>query len=95
MRYTKSTIIHHYLFGYELPDTVILLTADGQCVVLAAKKKCEFLEPAVNTVPEGSSVKSLKLLIRNKSDGNAENLQEMLNMVNKLDRNNKIFSKYK
>ena len=78
MRYNKSTIIHHYLFGYELPDTVLLLTLDGQCVVLSAKRKCEFLEPAVDNVPEGGSVKSLKLLTRNKSDDNAENIEEML-----------------
>ena len=78
MRYNKSTIIHHYLFGYELPDTVLLLTLDGQCVVLSAKRKCEFLEPAVDNVPKDGSVKSLKLLTRNKSDDNAENIEEML-----------------
>ena len=57
-QYLKSTIIHHYLFGYELPDTVVLLTKDGQCVVLAAKKKCAFLQPAVDQVPSKGSVKS-------------------------------------
>ncbi|KAL7542241.1 hypothetical protein ACHAXR_011622 [Thalassiosira sp. AJA248-18] len=77
-RYLKSTVIHHYLFGYELPDTVILLTKDGQCIVLAAKRKCEFLEPAVGEAPENGSVKSLKLLTRNKGDENAENIEEML-----------------
>ena len=77
-RYLKSTVIHHYLFGYELPDTVLLLTKDGQCIVLAAKKKCEFLEPAVGEAPKKGSVTSLKLLIRNKGDENAENIQEML-----------------
>lgn len=77
-RYLKSTVLHHYLFGYELPDTVLLLTNDGQCVVLAAKKKCDFLEPAVGKAPNNGSVTSLKLLTRLKSDDNAENLEELL-----------------
>mmetsp|Transcript_14731 Transcript_14731/g.31999 ORF Transcript_14731/g.31999 Transcript_14731/m.31999 type:complete len:1063 (-) Transcript_14731:109-3297(-) len=77
-RYLKSTVIHHYLFGYELPDTVLLLTKDGQCIVLAAKRKCEFLEPAVGQAPDNGSVTSLKLLTRNKADENAENIEEML-----------------
>lgn len=77
-RYLKSTVLHHYLFGYELPDTVVLLTLDGQCIVLAAKKKCEFLQPAVDQAPKNGSVTSLKLLTRNKADENAENIEEML-----------------
>lgn len=77
-RYSKSTVIHHYLFGYELPDTILLLTLDGQCIFLATKKKCEFLEPAVGKAPKGGSVKTLTLLTRNKSDENAENIEEML-----------------
>mmetsp|Transcript_43988 Transcript_43988/g.93660 ORF Transcript_43988/g.93660 Transcript_43988/m.93660 type:complete len:1062 (-) Transcript_43988:138-3323(-) len=77
-RYLKSTVLHHYLFGYELPDTVLLLTKDGQCIVLAAKRKCEFLEPAVGEAPKSGSVKSLILLTRNKADENAENIEVML-----------------
>lgn len=77
-RYLKSTVLHHYLFGYELPDTVVLLTQDGHCIVLAAKKKCEFLEKAMGKTPKGGSIKSLKLLARNKADDNAENIGEML-----------------
>ncbi len=80
-RFLKSTVIHYYLFGYELPDTVLLLTKDGQCVVLAAKKKCDFLEPAVGKAPKAGSVTSLKLLTRIKSNDNTENLEEMLKAV--------------
>ncbi len=78
LRFLKSTVIHYYLFGYELPDTVLLLTKDGQCVVMAAKKKCEFLEPAVGKAPKDGSVMGLKLLTRIKSNDNNENLDEML-----------------
>ena len=77
-RYLKSTVLHHYLFGYELTNTVLLLTKDGQCIVLTSKKKCEFLEPAVGKAPESGSVKSLELLPRNKADDNAENIEVML-----------------
>jgi len=77
-RYLKSTVLHLYLFGYELPDTVLLLTKDGECIVLAAKRKCEFLEPAVGKEPKKGSVKKLTLLTRNKADENAENIEEML-----------------
>ena len=61
-----------------LPDTVLLLTLDGQCVVLSSKRKCDFLVPAMYNVTEDVPVKSLKLLTRNKSDDNAENIEEML-----------------
>ena len=80
-QYLKSTIIHHYLFGYELPDTVVLLTKDGQCVVLAAKKKCAFLQPAVDQVPSKGSVKSLKLLTKCKEDSNKANIDTMLGII--------------
>lgn len=80
-RFLKSTVIHYYLFGYELPDTVLLLTNDGQCVILAAKKKCDFLEPAVGKAPKDGSITSFKLLVRLKSDDNTENLEELLKIA--------------
>jgi len=76
--YLKSSMVHHYLFGYELPDTVLTLGKGGQCTVLATKKKCEFLEPAVGRAPKNGSVTNLKLLVRNKGDENAENYEQLL-----------------
>lgn len=76
-RYLKSTVIHHYLFGYELPDTVLLLTKDGHCLVLAAKKKCDFLEPAVGKAPKGGSVTKLTLLTRSKTQEGTETVEEL------------------
>ena len=70
--------MHQYLFGYELPDTVLVLTVDGHCLVLATKKKCEFLSPAKENIPEGSSITGLTLLTRNKADDNAENIATLL-----------------
>jgi nucleosome binding factor SPN SPT16 subunit len=68
--------MHHYLFGYDLPDTVIILTKEGQCVILSSKKKIEFLEAAKGQ--ENGSIFELKLLLREKSDDNAANFEEML-----------------
>eukprot|EP01082_Thalassiosira_pseudonana_P010309 g9274.t1 g9274 contig36:246525-250335(+) len=82
--YLKSTILHNYLFGYELPDTVLLLTKEGRCIILATKKKCEFMEPAVEKVT--GSIAELKLLVREKTDGNAANFEKMLQAA-KVDRN--------
>eukprot|EP00566_Odontella_aurita_P036470 CAMPEP_0113591852 /NCGR_PEP_ID=MMETSP0015_2-20120614/37504_1 /TAXON_ID=2838 /ORGANISM="Odontella" /LENGTH=1043 /DNA_ID=CAMNT_0000498289 /DNA_START=184 /DNA_END=3311 /DNA_ORIENTATION=- /assembly_acc=CAM_ASM_000160 len=78
--YLKSVVLHHYLFGYELPDTALLLT-ESKCYVLATKKKCEFLEAAVGKSPEGNSVTELVLLTRNKADGNAENFETLMKEV--------------
>lgn len=83
-RYLKSTVIHHYLFGYELPDTILFLTKDGHCLVLAAKKKCDFLEPAVGKAY--GSITKLTLLTRSKSHESVETVDELLKVA--LDENN-------
>jgi nucleosome binding factor SPN SPT16 subunit len=76
--YLKSTLLHQWLFGYELPDTILLLRKDGHCWFLATKKKCEFLQPAVNRVPENSPLAALHLLLRNKDDGDTENYDRLV-----------------
>ena len=35
----KSTIVHLYLFGYELPDTLLVLNSDETVTILTTKKK--------------------------------------------------------
>ena len=45
----KCVVLYQRLFGYELPDTILLLTEDGHVWICATKKKkCEFLQPAVD-----------------------------------------------
>jgi nucleosome binding factor SPN SPT16 subunit len=70
--YLKSIILHQYLFGYELPDTIILLTENGMCYIFATKKKCEFLEPAVKYQPLPEGITGLKLLQKSKSGNDNE-----------------------
>jgi nucleosome binding factor SPN SPT16 subunit len=76
--YLRSVILQQWLFGYELPDTVMILTQDGNLYVCATKKKCEFLQPAVDQ--ENKDFK-IHLLLRNKEDGNAENYETLLKQV--------------
>ena len=83
--YAKSVVLHQWLFGYELPDTIAVLTEDGTLAVLATKKKCEFIKPVV-----GKNDKfKIKLLLRTKEDGNAENYQTLLDLSRKGDSENK------
>ena len=74
MPYTRSVVLQQWLFGYELPDTVMLLKADGNLWVCGTKKKCEFIRPAVGKDKDFT----IHLLLRNKEDGNAENYATLL-----------------
>eukprot|EP00550_Attheya_septentrionalis_P006611 CAMPEP_0198290936 /NCGR_PEP_ID=MMETSP1449-20131203/8621_1 /TAXON_ID=420275 /ORGANISM="Attheya septentrionalis, Strain CCMP2084" /LENGTH=1096 /DNA_ID=CAMNT_0043989503 /DNA_START=97 /DNA_END=3387 /DNA_ORIENTATION=+ len=76
--YLKSVVLHQYIFGYELPDTVLLLTEEGSCFVLATKTKCEFLSSAVDKAPPGSTITGLTLLTRNKTDNNAAHFDTLM-----------------
>lgn len=76
--YQKSVILHQWLFGYELPDTIVLVRSDGHIWILATKKKCEFLKPISSmAIPESSTIKEIHMLMRNKEDGNAENYETL------------------
>ena len=79
--YIKSTIIQQYLFGYELPDVVLLLTDAGHLLFLATKKKCEFVQTAVDQRPKSSKITQVTILERNKEDANANNYSTLLTEV--------------
>jgi nucleosome binding factor SPN SPT16 subunit len=76
--YLKSAVLHQWIFSYELPDTIIVLTKSGEFYMLATKKKCEFVRPAADTLQKkASSIQHIHLLVRNKEDGNAENYEKL------------------
>ena len=41
VKYSKSAAVSHWLTGYELTDTLMLINKDGVIVVLSSKKKGE------------------------------------------------------
>ena len=68
-------MFHQWLFGYELPDTIVLIREDGHIWICATKKKCEFVRPAVD---KGGEDFVIHLLLRNKEDSNLENYKTLL-----------------
>ena len=73
--YLRSVVFHQWLFGYELPDTIVLIREDGHIWICATKKKCEFVRPAVD---KGGDDFVIHLLLRNKEDSNLENYKTLL-----------------
>ena len=66
--YLKSVCLHQYLFGYELPDTILVLTESGHGFVLATRKKCDFLNKAVGKAPTGSKILSFSCFVKGKDE---------------------------
>ncbi len=77
--YMKSVIIQQYLFGYELPDTVVLLTDGGHLLFLATKKKCDFVRTAVEH--KSNIITNVTVMERSKGDNNAQNYSTLLSEV--------------
>lgn len=55
------------------------MTEAGNCYILATKKKCDYLQPAVDNVPAGNSIVGLTLIECQKGGGknNIEQLEEL------------------
>lgn len=85
--YLRSVVLQQWLFGFELPDTIVLITEDAHVWVCATKKKCDFLQPAVGKDQNFT----LHLLLRNKEDSNASNYDTLLKQAHtRGDKNNKV-----
>jgi nucleosome binding factor SPN SPT16 subunit len=78
--YSKSAALHLYLFGYEFPDSIILITKTS-FLFMAAPKKCGYLQHLVAAAPAQQHLK-VSLFHKTKDEvSNRQSFQEMLNVV--------------
>lgn len=78
--FAKSNVLHQWLFGYDVPDTVLLIRKDGNVWFLATKKKLDFVQPAVKAMASSSStggLKQLHVLLRDKKDPETNNYAKL------------------
>ncbi|KAL6764928.1 global transcription factor [Haematococcus lacustris] len=82
LRYLKSLALHLWLFGYELPDTVLVFTSN-ELHVLSSQKKVDVLQPLAATA-EAQGVRLVMHVKAKTEDGSAQ-MAELLQVVRAAD----------
>jgi len=78
-RYLKSVALHIWLFGYELPDTIIAMTKE-RVYIIASSKKASILEPLTEPCAAQVGVK-LKLVPKPKSEDGSAQVEALMGKV--------------
>lgn len=63
--YSKTSTSQIWLLGYELTDTIVVMT-EKAILILASKKKIDFLKPLESGKENEKDVPPVHLLVRNK-----------------------------
>lgn len=81
--YSKSAALHLYLFGYEFPDSVIVITR-GHFFFMATSKKNAILQKDLLPLQAANPVTQLHFLEKSKDEGqNKEHFHDLLNAMRK------------
>lgn len=77
--YLRSTSLHNWLFGLEMPDTVIVVT-ETMLYVLGSAKKVAIIEPLQSKRPSDAKL-SVLCYTRSKADKDASNYATLVEKV--------------
>lgn len=78
--YSKASSVHLYLLGYEITDSIIIITKNS-FTFMASDKKCKYLE---NSLSNKSTTIAFQTLHKTKDEGmNRENFNKLLGIVRK------------